>query len=210
MNCVISPSLYTRTLTVLCLLLVSAWANAAEQIPDTISIHSKSLELLAEPLEDYWKITGIDKPFLSLSAAQVVDKEHVRGYTSHWQIKDGRLYLISISGWMLDPEYKSGTNIPTPVGRTVKGRDPTQEDFLPLSLSSIFPKDRIGPDGVFANWYSGQLRVSAGPVLVQGKGPGYACLHTKELLIPVRKGVIAESALTLDYSSFKTDSLNTR
>jgi len=191
-----------------CLTFASTWANAAEQIPDSISINSKSYQLLAEPLEDYRKSTGAEKPYLSSSPAMVVNAERVRGYSGKWQIKNNKLFLVSLSGWMLNPKFKSGVGIPTPFGPTAVGNIAAKKDFLPLSLSSVFPANRIGPDGVLADWFSGQLRVGIGPVLIPGSGPRYACLHTKELLIRVNKGILAKSALTLEYSPFKTDLLD--
>lgn len=86
-----------------------------------------------------------------------------RGYIGRWEIMDDRLYLIGLDGKLSD-----GTK---------------------ASVETFFP-DAPGP--VFADWYSGQLRVT------QGKRLGYIhfgfeSIFERDLLLDIEHGVLVRS-----------------
>ncbi len=83
-----------------------------------------------------------------------------RGYVGHWEITDGQLYLTSINACL---------------------RDGTE-----LSLQAVFPE---ATGRVFANWYSGTLRIPQGDRLKYVHG-GYASTYEKDFLIDVERGIV--------------------
>ena len=87
-----------------------------------------------------------------------------RGYVGTWAIEEGRLYLIKLSG-------------------SVEVHDDIQE----VGLEALFPKY---PDGVFAHWFSGELRCPQGGLLKYVHG-GYGSVYEQDLFIDVLKGVVA-------------------
>ena len=86
-----------------------------------------------------------------------------RGYVGTWAIEEGRLYLIKLSG-------------------SVEVNDDIQE----VGLEALFPKY---PDGVFAHWFSGELRCPQGGLLKYVHG-GYGSVYEQDLFIDVLKGVV--------------------
>jgi hypothetical protein len=83
-----------------------------------------------------------------------------RGYVGTWEIVEGRLYLIDLVGGLRD-------------GRTV-------------AMDTFFPG---GADRVFAQWYSGTLRVWQGKLL-RYVHHGYASSYERDLLIEIENGVV--------------------
>lgn len=94
-----------------------------------------------------------------------------RGYVGHWAIRENKLYLEDIKG-----KLKEGTE---------------------ASLQTVFP-DASGP--VFADWYTGTLRIPQGDRLRYVHG-GYASIYEQDLLIDIEKGVVTRTQVrqnTLD------------
>ena len=85
-----------------------------------------------------------------------------RGYVGTWSIEDGRLYLIEFNG---------------------HGRDD-----VPLRLNDLFPD---ATDGVFAHWFTGDLRCPLGGLL-KYRHMGFGSLYEKDLYIRIRRGVVQE------------------
>ena len=86
-----------------------------------------------------------------------------RGYVGTWAIEEGRLYLIKISG-------------------TAEVNDEIQD----VGLVDLFPQY---PNGVFAHWFSGELRCPQGGLLKYVHG-GYGSVYEEDLFIDVLKGVV--------------------
>lgn len=86
-----------------------------------------------------------------------------RGYIGTWSIEDGRLYLVKLHGF-------------------VSRADEREE----VELKDLFPNY---PDGVFAHWYTGELRCPKGGLLNYVHG-GYASTYEQDLFITVDKGVV--------------------
>lgn len=83
-----------------------------------------------------------------------------RGYVGTWEIADDRLYLIQLRG--------------------------TLESGEKASLRTIFPDCTCR---VFAEWYSGTIRVPQGE-LIEYVHAGYASVYERELLLEVDHGVV--------------------
>ena len=86
-----------------------------------------------------------------------------RGYIGTWAIEEGHLYLVKLKGFVR------------------KG-----DDVEDVGLSYLFPNY---PDGVFAHWYSGELRCPMGELLNYVHG-GYGSTYEQDLFIEVEKGVV--------------------
>lgn len=86
-----------------------------------------------------------------------------RGYVGSWTIENDRLYLIKLSG-----------------------NTQTDEGLKKVVLTDMFPGY---PDGVFAHWYTGEMRCPQGELLKYVHG-GYASSYEKDLFIDVRQGVV--------------------
>ena len=89
-----------------------------------------------------------------------------RGYIGTWAIEGDRLYLKSLDA-----------NINTPDGPKKMG------------LEALFPDY---PDGVFAHWYSGELRCPQGELLQYVHG-GFGSIYERDLFFKVKKGVVLDS-----------------
>jgi hypothetical protein len=85
-----------------------------------------------------------------------------RGYVGTWCIENGRLYLAKLSG-------------------TVREGDAER----PIDMGYLFPDY---PDGVFAHWFTGELRCVQGGLL-KYVHMGYSSTYEKDLFIHLRNGV---------------------
>lgn len=94
-----------------------------------------------------------------------------RGYTGTWTIEGERLYLVKLEG-------KS---------RTAAG-------WVERSLADVFPDY---PDGVFAHWYTGELRCPRGKLLQYSHG-GYGSRYEQDLFIDVVRGVVVAERLVVN------------
>jgi hypothetical protein len=83
-----------------------------------------------------------------------------RGYVGSWAIENNHLYLKRISGHLKNGER--------------------------ANLETIFPGF---PDGVFAHWFSGELRCPKGGLLKYVHG-GYASQYEEDVFIMIEKGIV--------------------
>ena len=86
-----------------------------------------------------------------------------RGYIGTWSIENGRLYLIKLRGFVSESEEREE-----------------------VTLKDLFPDF---PDGVFAHWYTGEMRCPKGGLIDYVHG-GYASTYEQDLFINVEKGVV--------------------
>jgi len=91
-----------------------------------------------------------------------------RGYIGTWTIEGGRLYLVKLRGYINK-----------------------NDDVDEVGLSFLFPDY---PDGVFAHWYSGELRCPMGELLNYVHG-GYGSTYEQDLFIEIDKGVVVSERL---------------
>ena len=88
-----------------------------------------------------------------------------RGYVGTWEIIESRLYLLGLSG-----SYDGGKE---------------------LSLASLFPDY---PDGVFAHWFTGQIRCPRGK-LINYVHMGYASVYEEDLILEFKAGVLVGESI---------------
>jgi hypothetical protein len=86
-----------------------------------------------------------------------------RGYIGTWSIESGRLYLIKLRGFVSESEEREE-----------------------VGLKDLFPDF---PEGVFAHWYTGEMRCPKGGLIDYVHG-GYASTYEQDLFINVEKGVV--------------------
>ena len=91
-----------------------------------------------------------------------------RGYVGTWTIEDGRLYLVKLKG------YKS-----------------SDSGALEIELGEVFPDY---PDGVFAHWFTGELRCPMGGLLEYVHG-SYASRYEMDLFLKLEKGVLVSERI---------------
>lgn len=85
-----------------------------------------------------------------------------RGYLGIWKIKDKRLFLVKLKGY-IDKDYKE------------------------VELEYIFS----GKKEVFADWFSGKIRISQGELL-QYVHMGYSSVFEKDLFLKFKDGVLID------------------
>lgn len=88
-----------------------------------------------------------------------------RGYLGSWEVKDNKLYLIGFSG-------------------NVIGYGKADLDYL-------FP----GQNAVFANWFSGEIRIQKGKLL-RYVHMGYSSIYENEIILVFEKGELIEELQT--------------
>ena len=94
-----------------------------------------------------------------------------RGYVGTWAIEGERLYLVKLSG----------------TSSTCAG-------LIKRTLADLFPDY---PDGVFAHWYTGELRCTKGQLLKYVHG-GYASRYEQDLFIDVVRGVVVAERVVVN------------
>jgi hypothetical protein len=82
-----------------------------------------------------------------------------RGYTAKWAIDNKKLFLIEWQGYILD--------------------------FQKVNINYLFP----GEDFVFANWFSGQIKVPLGDLICYPDG-GYESVFEGEMFLIFENGVL--------------------
>ena len=105
------------------------------------------------PLESYFAMSGHHPKFRWKHSA------HWRGYLGSWEIRNDRLYLIGLSGTLMD-----GTKV---------------------CLDTLFPGFA---ERVFAHWFSGRLRLGRGDI-VHYEHMGFASRYAVEVFLDVERGV---------------------
>lgn len=113
--------------------------------------------MCSEPLNDYFKMGG-KKPDFALRHTACW-----RSYEGTWEISDGKLYLIHLSG-------------------TTKAGDA-------VNLETVFCGSR---KQVFAHWYSGKLRLPQGNLL-EYVHAGYATIYERDFFLEIDRGVVSRT-----------------
>ncbi|KQV79934.1 hypothetical protein ASD15_18210 [Massilia sp. Root351] len=125
------------------------------QFCDTILIDDQRVPLHCTPLNQYWALSG-NSPKFKINCTALW-----RGYTAHWELLNGRLYLIKLSG--------------------------TLEDQGAASVRTFFPDY---PDRVFAHWFSGELIIPDG-AMVKRYHAGFGGVWERSIRIIMSRGVAA-------------------
>ncbi len=136
-----------------------------------------------------------ENPFESTSIA------NYRGHIATWEVSENRLHLISLAlSDQNEPEVKEESK-----------REDDTEMLSKKLIRKIFP-ERVDAEGrVFADWFSGNLRVLSKPVKKQYKeadDEGYELIEFSEItLLQLEKGkVIRETSFPVEeyWSKFNT------
>lgn len=114
-------------------------------------------------------------PFLEFSASTVTfQAPHTalwRGYVGTWCIENDRLYLVKLDG-----------------------HRETESGVLEVGLEALFPDY---PDGVFAHWFTGELRCPSGALLRYVHG-GYGSTYEQDMFLRVQRGVVVEERVVVN------------
>ena len=128
------------------------------QIAERLHFEGREVAMCVEPLHDFFELSGQQQPKFAFDNTALW-----RRYVGTWEIREGRLYLIALSG--------------------------TLEDGSIANVATIFPDF---PERVFAHWYSGTLRLPQGKLL-RYVHLGYGSVYEADLQIAIEKGVVTQS-----------------
>lgn len=114
-------------------------------------------------------------PFLKFSASALkFHSPHTalwRGYVGTWRIENDRLYLIKLEGTVW-----------------------TGSVVCDVGLDALFPDY---PDGVFAHWFTGELRCPIGAML-HYVHQGYGRTYEQDLFLRVKQGVVLSERVVVN------------
>jgi len=147
----------------------------AAQLPDIIRLESKEMDLYTNPLEPFWETSGKRKPNFKQT------ENCKRGYVAAWTIERNQLVLTHLTGKYFTKTLFFGAKL------------------IETSIKKLFPKSK--GRHVIANWYSGKLRIPAGP-MTQYEHYNYNSRFEKEIIITINKGEVIKM-VTLDYTQQK-------
>lgn len=126
------------------------------QRSDKLIYKSNEYELASEPLYPYLKGTGI-------RLVQISTACH-RGYVAEWLVEDDKLFLTDFNAFIPNKDTdKNWVN---------------KDEIEEVGLEYLFPNQ----DKVFAEWFSGVLRVPHGE-MIRYVHQGYASIYEKELYL---------------------------
>jgi hypothetical protein len=124
------------------------------QIGEYLRYQGEGVSMCTQPLGDYFAMGGTKPAFQANSTALW------RGYVGGWEIVAGRLYLVKLTGTLMDGSQ--------------------------ASLETVFPGF---PERVFAHWYAGTLRIPRGRRL-HYRHSGYASVYERDEMLEFEQGVI--------------------
>jgi len=114
-------------------------------------------------------------PFLEFSGSTVKFDARCtalwRGYVGTWSIENDRLYLVALKGSVI-----------------------TDDEISEVGLEALFPDY---PDGVFAHWFTGELRCPSGALLNYVHG-GYGSTYERDLFLRVQRGVLLDERTVIN------------
>ena len=127
------------------------------QAADILSFNGKKTTIATEPLKPYLE-TRSDVGFIYKTTALV------RGYIGRWEIKNNKLFLVSLLGFIENNEQ--------------------------VDLNYLFPNQ----SEVFANWYSGDIRIPEGELLKK-INVGYASVFEKDRFLTFKEGILISETI---------------
>ena len=133
------------------------------QFSEILFHRGEKLTLCSVPLGPFLENAG------SSLKLKVTSSALWRGYVGTWVIESDRLYLKALQGH-------------TPVGDWDDGV------VKAVGLEAVFP---CFPQGVFAHWFTGELRCPSGALLKYVHG-GFGSTYEKDVFIRVRRGVVLD------------------
>lgn len=132
------------------------------QTGDQLHYNGETYTIASEPLNPYLNRKG--KGFISPST------DCWRGYFATWEVKDHKLYLIDLTGYV--------------------------KNYRPVGMTHIFPFRKR----VFAHWFSGEIRVPRGEMLLYIH-MGYESEFEEDLFLEFRKGRLVKSRVVDNQTS---------
>ena len=145
------------------------------QIMDQIEFAGRVYDIACEPLRPWLNIRRNRKLRFASSCSGLQ-----RGYSTHWAVVDGILFLTSFNA------------------KDIDGRE--------LDLSSLFPEaDKKVP----ANWYSGAISCPMGKLL-RYEHWGYGSVYEFDLILWFIEGQLIEQRINRNPSNQKTSSFEER
>lgn len=115
------------------------------QVPESLIYKGDELSMCAEPLEDYFALTGLKPPFEMSSSALW------RRYVGTWEVIQDRLYLVGISGTLESGEdAKLATIFPDFPERvfanwysgTIRAPEGKLLEYIHMGYASLYERDR--------------------------------------------------------------------
>ena len=153
------------------------------QTPDRIRFQPRGAThpLCENPLDQFLRDRGLRK-----TRGGMMSTANWRGYVATWLLKGEGLWLTSVSsnGLIVD-RRQSEADADAEVAGELDGR--------PFSVGGLFPDDTRPADApVFADWYSGELRIPEGEIIQYVHG-GYGTTYERDRLILIERGRFVRS-----------------
>lgn len=137
------------------------------QTTETIYYKGERKDLCSEPLEEHLDNIGVSKIDRGNRYFVVEHTGCWRGYHGTWEVRDKKLYLIRFEG-----------NI---------GYD-EKNHLIHVDIKYLFPDQ----DEVFAEWYSGKLRIVEGNLMNYVHG-GYDSTYERDIFLTFKNGVLVKT-----------------
>jgi hypothetical protein len=167
------------------------------QTPDRIQFQPRgaTYPLCENPLDQFLRARGLKQ-----AQGGSWSSANWRGYVATWLLKGEGLWLTSVSsnGSIVDrrpAEDRSveGESVEGGSAGTSRGFIPGELDGRPFSVDGLFPDDtRPAGTPVFADWYSGELRIPEGEMIQYVHG-GYGTTYERDRLILIERGRFVRS-----------------
>lgn len=168
------------------------------QTPDRIRFRPRGAthSLCENPLDSFLRDRGLRK-----TRGGMMSSANWRGYVATWLLYRDRLWLAEVSSRGVIVDRRKIEVDPTskieiePEGDQPDGPGfaPGPLDGRPFSVDGLFPDEHRPPETpVFAEWYSGELRIPEGEMLRYVHG-GYGTVHERDRLILIERGRLVRS-----------------
>ena len=157
------------------------------QTPDRIRFRPRGAThpLCENPLDSFLRDRGLRK-----TRGGMMSSANWRGYVATWLLQRDRLWLTAISsnGLIVD-RRQSEAEAEADADADVPG----ELDGRPFTVDGLFPdEDRPPETPVFAEWYSGELRIPEGEMIQYVHG-GYGTTYERDRLILIERGRFVRS-----------------
>ena len=151
------------TFLILILFYTSAYGTA--QDPEIVFYNDQVYSLYAiEPLESYYRDRN-NRPHFQIRP-DGISTGNARGYIGSWEIRDKKLYLIGIDGWIIK-----------------------DTGWIKADPETLFG-DRYTDDRVAATWFTGDLLLKGGEMIVWSMTVGYEDIYEWEIVLKIETGNI--------------------
>jgi hypothetical protein len=147
------------------------------QMADSLIYKEKQFDLFANPLENYFEINPPRPNFVAGSTA------NRKGFLAEWEIDDDRLYLVGLSGSMcVKPHEVTAQN-----SYWCRAKHHGECEAVDICLDDFF---EVTACRVFANWYSGEVRLPHGEML-EYVHSGFGSKYERYLMIDIEAGDVS-------------------